>query len=239
MRLAFKNGDYYRYPRCDFQLDLKWGKSDIEAVAVAVARGIAASLGALPGVKTTTHCAPVPLVNVIFDPAEAGDLGWRIATIDRILEVLEATGLKYTPLPIVDLATALYRARHAWRDRDILAEFGPDPVRFERLQALRLPTLAPFLGGSRPVFDAASFNEFHTGLDAYEQALVRHVAKEGGNALIGRSCSDGCHRSWMEVPAAALIGRGWLIANATRADRLKAGPKLDRLNQSAGELLAD
>lgn len=233
MKLVFKNGDYY--PRCDFRLEVKWGKAETETAAADVARGIAAALGALAAVRAKINYATVSSVSVAFDPALENDPTSRTVTIEEILGVLDATGAKYAPLPIVDLVTAPYRARHPWRDRDILWAFGPDPVRFARLQALRLPTLAPFLTGSRPVGDLPAFTEFHIGLAADEQALVRYVAKEG-SALVGRPCADGCHRSWMETCAAVLIRRGWLVATASQ---IRAGSKLEGLNQSAGELLAD
>jgi hypothetical protein len=233
MRLVYKNGDYF--PPSDFKLEVKRGKSDPEATALDAARATAACLGAIPGVTTRIGGWAVPPVSVSLDPALRKDLVARADVIEQMLGVLDTLGLRYTPLSIVDLVSEPYRAGHAWRDRDVLREFGPDPVRFERLQALRLPSVADFFSGVRPVTDAAVFVEFHTALDAYEQALVRHIAKEG-SALIGQPCPDGCHRSWTEQPASALLGRGWLVMVS---GELHAGPKLGRLNQAAGELMAD
>ena len=233
MRLAYKNGEYY--PRSDFQLEVKWGRAETQVGAFARARDIAAALASIAGVTAKVDYM-MPSIAVAFDPALESDLGARTAAIEQILVVLDGTGLKYAPLPIVDLVSAPYRDRHPWRDRDVLWAFGPDPVRFERLGALRLPTLAPFFAGTRPVTDPAAFIEFHTGLDAYEQALVRLLAKEG-TVLAGRPCDDGCHRPWLEAPAAALVGCGWL--KRISGGELAPTPKLAQLNRSAGELLAD
>jgi len=236
MRIEHHGFDYS--PRQDFGFRLRLGPGDTESELTRRAKAMADAFSAVSGVEKATFTAykTEPLVSVVLDKTITGDLPARMTAIEAFLAILDGCGSRYSPLRIIDLYTELYRHRHSWFDRDILHRFGPDPIRFERLQALRVPTIAAFMNGQRRATDPSIFTEFHTGLDAYEQALVRHIAKDGPTVFVDASCADGCHHHWIEPLVDPLVEREWVVRTITA---IAAGPKLAYLNKSANELMAD
>jgi hypothetical protein len=223
-------------------VEITRGALDSPTDAAAVAAGLEPALRVVPGVtgvrRTALWSGGLEL-GVTMDRRVERDIALRRAAVDGFLAALDASRIPYAPLRVVDWLTLPYRSRHAPRHRDIVRLLGPDVARFERLQALRLPSIEPWLSGQRAVRDLAAFSEFHA-LGAEAQALVRLALADSrtGFMVVERPCPDGCHRSWAEPHIAGLAAAGWLHTSQGGV-YLSAGPRIYRLNKAAGEPMAD
>lgn len=176
-------------------------------------------------------------------PLIGQDPNARAELIAGLIGVLRNSGVRFALLLLIDWLTFPYRDRHPSRARDELMRYGPDAARFERLQAMRLPSIEPWLDGREKVRDRASFEAFH-GLDAASQALLRLAIRDKAVWPLD-PCPDGCHPSWTAPVVAPLVADGWLVPVinqnpwVTRAGGYARGPRLGALNLAAGEAMGD